>query len=101
MTVADERRPAGTLRSVVLPAVYAIVASAIFGAMAFFAHQYPVFPGDLEFTRAIQQLRAPVLDAMSQALLWSGLPPQSSIIFGGYAVALFLLGFRWAGVMQV
>src|SRR5207302_8438172 len=66
----------------------------------YFAHQLPMFPGDLEVTRAIQRFRSPPFDALTGALLWVGLPPQSSVIYGGYAV-LFALFRRWWDALMV
>jgi undecaprenyl-diphosphatase len=78
-----------------------LLACAVFVLMAFFAKQYPMFPGDLEITRAIQRLRSPVMDTLAGALLWVGLPPQASFIYGGYVVLLAVVRRLWDALMTL
>jgi undecaprenyl-diphosphatase len=83
----------------VYTALSAVVAFAVFVVVAYFAHVYARFPGDLAITRAVQLLRSPAFDTISGALRWTGLPPQSQYIYGACAILLFIPKQRWAAVV--
>lgn len=94
-------RSAGLTGSRLLGIMCFVLACAVFAAMASFAHQLPMFPGDLEIERAVQRLRSPVVDVIANALLWVGLPPEASFIYGGYAVVLALFRRWWDSLMEL
>jgi membrane-associated phospholipid phosphatase len=83
----------------VYTALCGVVAFAMFVAMAYLAHVYARFPGDLEITRAVQLLRSPAFDTISGALRWTGLPPQSQYVYGACAVLLLMFKKPWAAAV--
>jgi undecaprenyl-diphosphatase len=72
------------------------VTSAVFVVLAILAHRYPILPGDLAITRAVQSVRAPWFQWLLRPFNLLGFPPLVDIVYGGVTVLVFLRGWHWA-----
>jgi membrane-associated phospholipid phosphatase len=70
--------------------VLLVLTTLAFAMLAVAAHHTPYFPFDLALTQAIQTVRSPVIDALTEAASWPGFPPQSDVIFGALVLLLAL-----------
>jgi membrane-associated phospholipid phosphatase len=68
--------------------------------MAVEAHNLAYFPGDVAISHAVQAHSSDWLDRAFGDVSWLGFPPQSDILFGLIASLLFVLGARWAALME-
>jgi membrane-associated phospholipid phosphatase len=73
----------------------------VLAAMSIAAHSQAYFVFDPTISRAVQSYQSGWLNAATDGLSWIGFPPQSDVLFGLIAVVLFVVGARWAAVMQV
>jgi membrane-associated phospholipid phosphatase len=81
-------------------ALFAIGAVAL-AAMSIAAHNLAYFPVDVGISRLIQAFHPGWLNTATDALSWTGFPPQSDVLFGVIVVVLFALGHRLAAVAEV
>ena len=58
----------------------------------------PLLPIDLQITRAIQSIDAPVFDLLMRLVSWAGYLPQSVIITLLIGFTLYVFGFRWESI---
>ena len=58
----------------------------------------PSLPIDLQITRAIQSIDAPVFDLLMRLVSWPGFLPQSVIITLLIGFTLYVFGFRWESI---
>jgi membrane-associated phospholipid phosphatase len=85
----------------VLFQVYLIGALSVFAILAVLASTTAYFPIDVTITQALQSLEAPWFEALMRAVSWLGYTPQATILTLFFAVLIFLLGYRWEGVMTL
>ena len=71
-------------------------AGVAFVVLAVLAHRYPMLPGDLGITRAVQSIRAPWFHWVLEPFNRLGFPPIVDVVYGTVAVLLFLRGWHWA-----
>jgi hypothetical protein len=81
-------------------ALFAIGAVAL-AAMSFAAHDLAYFPVDVGISRDVQAYHPGWLDTATDALSWTGFPPQSNVLFGVIVVMLFALGHRLAAAAEM
>jgi membrane-associated phospholipid phosphatase len=73
----------------------------VLAAMSFAAHSLAYFPFDLTISHDVQAYHPGWLDMATNALSWTGFPPQSDVLFGAVVVMLVALGHRWAAATEV
>ena len=81
-------------------ALFAIGAVAL-AVMSFAAHNLAYFPVDVGISRDVQAFHPGWLDTATEALSWTGFPPQSNVLFGVIVVLLFALGHRLAAAAEI
>jgi membrane-associated phospholipid phosphatase len=69
--------------------------------MSIAAHSLAYFAPDPTISRDVQAYHPGWLDTVTTALSWTGFPPQSDVLFGVVVIVLFVLGARWAAVMEI
>lgn len=77
------------------------VGTVVLAAMSFAAHNLAYFPVDVGISRYIQAFHPDWLNTVTDALSWTGFPPQSNVLFGVIVVVLFALGHRLAAAAEV
>lgn len=71
-------------------------ASLAFVALAILAHRYPMLPGDLPITRAVQTVRSPWFQWLLEPFNRLGFPPLVDVVYGTVTVLVFVRGLHWA-----
>ena len=96
--VAQERYPRWRVirreRAVLIGYIAYVVALAAIIVLGLAAHAYSVLPGDLPFTREIQESHNPVLYGFMYFISWIGYSPQVVLIEIGVIVLLAALRLR-------
>ena len=64
----------------------------VLAGLSLAAHNLPYLPGDVAITHAVQAPSSDWLDSATNALSWTGFPPQSNIILG--VVVALMVAFR-------
>jgi undecaprenyl-diphosphatase len=72
-----------------------VSAMIIFSILAFLAVTTPFFPIDLQITRAIQSIDAPLFEGSMRLISWPGFLPQSVIITLLTGFTLYMYGLHW------
>lgn len=70
-------------------------------AMSIAAHTLAYFPIDVPISRVAQAYHPSWLDTFTEAVSWTGFPPQSNVLFGVIVVGLVVLGHRWAAAVEI
>lgn len=93
--VAHERYPHRRIqrRGWAVFAIYCITLAVVV-ALSFAAHAISVLPGDLPFTRELQETTTPGVAGLMTAVSYIGYPFQSAVVLG-IVVALLLLLHMW------
>jgi len=78
--------------------VFLVLTTVTFATLAVAAHEHAYFPIDLALSQAVQGLRSPAIDTLTQAVSWPGFPPQSNVIFGAL-ILLIVLYRRFAAAL--
>lgn len=81
-------------RVVIFQAVLVLVAGA-FALLTFLVESRPTFALDLEISRAIQSLDAPLFAWLMSLVSWPGFGPQAMIITGLVVLLIYGFGLRW------
>ena len=93
-------RPVRSRRTLLFQ-VYLLVALVGFSALAVLASTSAYLPIDLTLTRALQNLRSPLVYDLMVTLSWPGYFPQAMLIALLAAVFLYIFGFHWEAAMAV
>jgi undecaprenyl-diphosphatase len=64
--------------------------------LSLLAHFYPVLPGDVDVTRAVQSVRAPWFQWLLDPFNRLGFPPVVDVVYGSVTLLVLLRGRRWA-----
>jgi membrane-associated phospholipid phosphatase len=72
----------------------------VLAAMSVAAHTMAYFPIDVPISQGAQAYHPDWLDRATEAVSWTGFPPQSNVLFGVIVVLLVALGHRWAAVVE-
>ncbi len=75
-----------------------LVVAAAFGLLTFLAKTMPVFPIDVQITRAIQLLNFAPFAFLMNLISWPGYGPQAGIIAGMIILAIYGFGLHWEAV---
>jgi hypothetical protein len=80
---------------------YLIAALSVFAILAVLSSTMAYFPIDVTITRTLQTLQAPWFETLMRAVSWLGYTPQATILTLFFSGLIFLLGYRWVGVMKL
>ncbi len=78
-----------------------LVVAAAFGLLTFLAKTMPVFPIDVQITRAIQILNFPPFALLMNLISWPGYGPQAGIIAALIVISIYGFGLHWEAVMAL
>ena len=73
-------------------------AIAAFAVLTFMIKLSPLFPLDVQITRALQSINSPIFAALMSLISWPGFPPQSFILSVLIVLAIYLFGLHWEAV---
>jgi membrane-associated phospholipid phosphatase len=69
-------------------------------ALSIAAHKMAYLPIDVPISQGAQAYHPGWLDTLTEAVSWTGFPPQSDVLFGTIVVGLVILGHRWAAAVE-
>ncbi|HSB01813.1 MAG TPA: phosphatase PAP2 family protein [Anaerolineales bacterium] len=69
-----------------------------FAMLTFMVKSTPLFPLDLQITRALQAINLPIFAAAMNLISWPGFSPQSFIISAIIVLIIYLFGLHWEAV---
>jgi undecaprenyl-diphosphatase len=91
-------RPQRYFRAILFEA-YVILTLIAFGILAALAYSTAYLPIDLTITSGFQAYSPTWFQNFMLAISWFGFPPQAGVIVVFAAAIIFILGYRWEGVM--
>lgn len=95
-----EPRPRAIYRGRLLFAGYLVVLIAV-SALALAAHTFSVLPGDLPFTRELQETKNPAITSTMIFISYIGYPVQSAILLAVAVVILWAIRLRLEAIFMV
>ncbi len=96
----SESAPVRHQRAALFRLVLVSVAVA-FTALTVLAKTMPLFPVDVQITRAIQLLNFPPFAVLMNLISWPGYSPQAPIIAGLLILSIYGFGLHWEAVMAL
>ncbi|HJQ14884.1 MAG TPA: phosphatase PAP2 family protein [Anaerolineales bacterium] len=77
---------------------FAIIA---FAFLTILVKTIPLFPVDLQITRAIQSIHSPFFEGLMRLISWPGFLPQSILITLLIAFTLYVYSLRWESIVSL